>query len=106
MLATGLKATDALVMEVEKSALPAEAKYNVLHELKAKQGQFQSAIIASLGVSVEAEIASAWLSTTDGFGAKRGTTVHSASIMYTIDPQDDFQTVNQIMAGVRDLDFC
>jgi LmbE family N-acetylglucosaminyl deacetylase len=58
-LAAGLKATDALVAEVEKSTLPAEVKYNVLHELKAKQGQFQSAIIASLGVSVEAEIASA-----------------------------------------------
>jgi hypothetical protein len=55
-------------------------------------------ILLPIGV-LEAEIASAWLSTTDGFGAKRGTTVHSASIMYTIDPQDDFQTVNQIMAS-------
>lgn len=58
-LATGLKATDALVAEVKKSSLSAEAKYNVLHELVAKQGQFQSAIIAALGVSIETEVAPA-----------------------------------------------
>ncbi len=60
-------------------------------------------ILLPIGV-LEAEIDTVWLSTTDGFGAKRGATAHSSSIMYTIDPQDDFQTVNQIMAGVRDLD--
>jgi hypothetical protein len=60
-------------------------------------------ILLPIGI-LETEIDNAWLSTTDGFGAKRGTTAHSASIMYTIDPQDDFQTVNQIMNGVRDLD--
>jgi hypothetical protein len=60
-------------------------------------------ILLPIGV-LEADIDSVWLSTTDGFGAKRGTTAHSSSIMYTIDPQDEFQTVNQIMTGVRDLD--
>src|SRR6267143_3881061 len=60
-------------------------------------------ILLPIGV-LESEIDTVWLSTTDGFGAKRGATAHSASIMYTIDPQDDFQTVNQIMDGVRDLD--
>jgi hypothetical protein len=60
-------------------------------------------ILLPIGV-LEAEIDAAWLSTTDGFGAKRGAAAHSASIMYTIDPQDDYQIVNQIMAGIRDLD--
>ncbi len=60
-------------------------------------------ILLPIGV-LETEIDAAWLATTDGFGAKRGATAHSASITYTIDPQDDFQTVSQIMNGVRDLD--
>jgi LmbE family N-acetylglucosaminyl deacetylase len=55
-LAKGLKATDALVGEVEKSTLSADQKFNVLHELKVKQQQFNTALIASLGVSVEADI--------------------------------------------------
>ena len=60
-------------------------------------------ILLPVGVQ-ETEIDAVWLSTTDGFGAKRGATAHSASITYTIDPQDDFKTVDQIMSGVRDLD--
>jgi LmbE family N-acetylglucosaminyl deacetylase len=55
-LAKGLKATDALVAEVEKSSLSADQKFNVLHELKVKQQQFNTALIASLGISVEADI--------------------------------------------------
>ena len=55
-LAKGLKTTDALVAEVEKSSLTAEEKYNVLHELKEKRQQFNQALLASLGVSLEADI--------------------------------------------------
>jgi LmbE family N-acetylglucosaminyl deacetylase len=55
-LAKGLKATDALVAEVEKSSLSADQKFNVLHELRVKQQQFNTALIASLGISVEADI--------------------------------------------------
>ncbi len=55
-LAKGLKATDALVAEVEKSTLPADQKFNVLHELKVKQQQFNVALVASLGISVEADV--------------------------------------------------
>ena len=55
-LAKGLKATDALVAEVEKSGLPADQKFNVLHELKVKKQQFNVALVASLGISVEADI--------------------------------------------------
>ena len=42
--------------EVEKSTLPAEQKFNVLHELKVKQQQFNVALVASLGISVEADV--------------------------------------------------
>ena len=55
-LAKGLKATDSLISEVDKSDLAAEQKYNVLHELKVKQRQFQSAIVAALGLEVEADV--------------------------------------------------
>jgi LmbE family N-acetylglucosaminyl deacetylase len=55
-LAKGLKATYALIGEVEKSGLAAEQKYNVLHELKVKQQQFQTALIAALGLEVEADV--------------------------------------------------
>ena len=55
-LVEGLKMTDALVAEVEKSSLTAEEKYNLRHELAAKQRQFNEALLASLGVSVEADV--------------------------------------------------
>jgi LmbE family N-acetylglucosaminyl deacetylase len=55
-LAAGLKATDALINEVEKSELAAEQKYNVLHELKVKQQQFHAALIASFGIEIEADV--------------------------------------------------
>lgn len=60
-------------------------------------------ILLPIGI-LEAKIDAAWLSTTDGFGGKRGATAHNTAIKYTIDPKDDFQTVNQIMTGVRELD--
>jgi len=48
----------------------------------------------------EADVDSTWLSTLDGFGAKRGLTAHAASVAYTIDPRDDFNTVNLIITGI------
>jgi LmbE family N-acetylglucosaminyl deacetylase len=56
VLAKGLKVTDALIEEVRKSGLASEQKYNVLHELRVKQRQFSSALIAALGVEVEADV--------------------------------------------------
>lgn len=60
-------------------------------------------ILLPIGV-LEADLDAAWVATTDGFGGKRGATAHNTAIKYTIDPKDDFQTVNQIMTGVRELD--
>ena len=56
-LANGLQETNALLTAVEKSALPAQAKYDVEHELKIKQAQFNNALAESLGLSIDAVIA-------------------------------------------------
>jgi hypothetical protein len=53
---------------------------------------------------VESEIDSTWIATIDGFGAKRGQTAHAATVTYSIDPVDDINTVNLILAGTRDID--
>lgn len=55
-LAEGLKATNDLIGQVNSSSLSADAKYNVLHELKVKQAQFDNALALSLGLSVTAEV--------------------------------------------------
>ncbi len=55
-LARGLKATDDLAESVEKSSLTAEEKYNLLHELRVKKQQFNQALLASLSISLEADL--------------------------------------------------
>ncbi len=55
-LAKGLKATDDLTEAVKNSSLSERAKYDVLHELKVKQDQFNDALVLSLGLSVAANI--------------------------------------------------
>ncbi|HEX4021519.1 MAG TPA: PIG-L family deacetylase [Acidobacteriaceae bacterium] len=56
-LAKGLSATNALVQKVNDSALSDSAKYNVLHELRVKQAQFNDALCQALGVSIVAHVA-------------------------------------------------
>jgi LmbE family N-acetylglucosaminyl deacetylase len=56
LLARGLKATSILVAQVEGSSLSADSKYNVLHELKVKQKQFNQALALALGLSMAASI--------------------------------------------------
>jgi LmbE family N-acetylglucosaminyl deacetylase len=55
-LAQGLKATNDLIVQVNGSQLSADAKYNVLHELKVKQTQFNDALVLSLGLSMAANV--------------------------------------------------
>jgi LmbE family N-acetylglucosaminyl deacetylase len=55
-LAKGKLRTEALIAEVEKSSLPKEAKYNVLHELDVKQRQFNAALVAALQLSLNADV--------------------------------------------------
>ena len=56
-LADGLKATNALIEKVDASGLSAESKYDVSHELRVKQAQFNNALAESLGISVLATVA-------------------------------------------------
>jgi LmbE family N-acetylglucosaminyl deacetylase len=55
-LAEGKLATEALIATVERGRMPAEAKYNVLHELRVKQRQFNDALVASLELSLNADV--------------------------------------------------
>ena len=59
LLAEGLKETNALLAQVAASKLSDEAKYDVSFELRAKQDQFQKAIIQALNLSLEATVAPA-----------------------------------------------
>lgn len=56
MLADGLTQTNALLKDIAASRLPAEAKFNMTHELLIKQKQFNDALGQSLGVSMIAAV--------------------------------------------------
>jgi LmbE family N-acetylglucosaminyl deacetylase len=55
-LAEGLAQTNALLDELAKSNLPAEARYNMAHELTVKQRQFNLALQQALGLSLLANV--------------------------------------------------
>jgi LmbE family N-acetylglucosaminyl deacetylase len=56
-LAVGLKTTRELMQRVSSSNLSADSKYDVSHELKIKESQFENALSESLGMSVLATVA-------------------------------------------------
>ena len=58
LLAKGLDQTNKLLADIAASTLPAEAKYNMTHELLIKQQQFNDALGQSLGLSISATVAS------------------------------------------------
>jgi LmbE family N-acetylglucosaminyl deacetylase len=66
ILADGLKQTTALIADLEKSSLPPDARYNMIHELKVKQREFNDALVQALGLNVVATVAAA------GHGAAPG----------------------------------
>jgi len=57
ILAEGLKETNALLTQVSSSKLSDQAKYDVNFELRAKQKEFQKAIVQALNFSLEATVA-------------------------------------------------
>ena len=57
-LADGLAQTNSLLTDIAASKLPAEAKYNMTHELLIKQQQFNDALGQSLGLSLLATVSS------------------------------------------------
>lgn len=77
ILARGLSATNALLAKVQASAMPAMAKYNIVHELKVKQAQFNDAITEALGLTVRAAVAPA-ADTVGPFGFGNPTTFQVA----------------------------
>lgn len=56
-LAAGLKSTNDLIEKVDSSDLPAEAKYDISHELLVKKVQFENALAESLGISTSVTLA-------------------------------------------------
>ena len=59
LLAKGLQQTQLLIKQLEASSLKPEEKYNIRHELKVKEAQFNSAIVEALGVTLTAVVAPA-----------------------------------------------
>jgi len=59
VLAEGAKANLALISQVESSSLSSDAKYDVLHELRVKQAQFNTALAEALGLDVTATVSPA-----------------------------------------------
>ena len=58
LLKTGLVETRALIAKVESAKdMTAREKYDVLHELRVKEVQFNDALVEALGLSVEARVA-------------------------------------------------
>jgi len=55
-LAKGKLRTEVLIAELEKSNLSSTSKYDVLHELKVKDRQFNDALVAALQVSLNADV--------------------------------------------------
>ena len=58
LLADGLRQTTSLLADLAASTLPADAKYNMTHELLIKQTQFNDALGKALGLSILATVSS------------------------------------------------
>jgi len=56
-LADGLKKVTETIDQVNSSSLDEESKYDVLHELRIKQAQFNDALAEALGLSINAAVA-------------------------------------------------
>lgn len=87
-LAKGLSQTNDLLAEIEKSDLPAEARYNMTHELTIKQSEFNIALQQSLGLSLIANVV-------DGIETRRSGPISDASLQsptpQTVVPGESFQ---------------
>ncbi len=56
VLADGLRATRSLAGQVRGGSLPEPGKSDVIFELRAKEDQFEQALVASLGLSLQAAV--------------------------------------------------
>ncbi len=55
-LARGLAATNSLLEALDHSTLPADARYNMRHELDRKRTEFNQALLDALGLSLQATV--------------------------------------------------
>ena len=61
-------------------------------------------LLLSVGIS-EFDIDQAWLATTNSFGQRRGEIAHTSQQVYRPpNPEDELNTVNQIVHGLKDID--
>ena len=61
-------------------------------------------LLLSVGIS-EVDIDQTWLATTNSFGQRRGEIAHSSKQIYSPpNPEDELNTVNQIVNGLLDID--
>jgi LmbE family N-acetylglucosaminyl deacetylase len=68
-LADGLRSTRALMAKVAAGSLPGPAKDDVAFELRAKEDQFEKALAAALGISLQAMVAPPAAAARNPFGA-------------------------------------
>lgn len=65
------------------------------------------ALLLPIGIDSE-DLDSAWLSTMNTFGEQRGVVAHTSASSYKVtqplDPKTEFETVNQVMKGLEDID--
>jgi LmbE family N-acetylglucosaminyl deacetylase len=80
LLAAGAKANLALIGQVQSSSLTADAKYNVLNELRIKQTQFNTALVEALGLSVETSVTAARVPSGGPFGGRGPATTPRVAI--------------------------
>lgn len=103
----------------DQSGLPKRLATNITANsiVQTSLGQFRHSISGNHGIRVqnilqlllpvgiaEADIDPAWLATIDGFGVTRGLAAHSSAVTYTIDPRSDYDSIQAIIAGIRDID--
>jgi len=55
-LAEGMKRTEALLAELDKSDLSSQAKYDVAYELHVKRQQLNDALVSALGIQIDADV--------------------------------------------------
>jgi hypothetical protein len=61
------------------------------------------ALLFPIGV-IEVDFDPVWLNNMNSFGGKRGLTAHTSSVTHSINPQDEWNSVQNLLFGVKTLD--
>ncbi len=79
-LATGLDATRSLILNLQSSKLPEDARYNVLFELRIKERQFNEALNQALGMNMVATVQNGPAPVQRGLGQPGGNDIISQTV--------------------------